>query len=97
VRCSASAEIPSFWVANSQHAMNHTVSGVRVRSNIVPAVGEVRAPQPRHISRPSPSCHAPTSPHAAHTKPSDQFSHSKQSKQSSSVPNHAENSPSDRG
>ena len=30
-------------VANSQHAVNHTVSGVRVRSKIVPAVTELRA------------------------------------------------------
>jgi hypothetical protein len=34
--------MPSFWVANSQRAVNHTVSGVRVRSKIVPAVTEVR-------------------------------------------------------
>jgi len=40
---SASAEIPSFWLANSQHAVNQTVSGVRVLSKIVPAVGELRA------------------------------------------------------
>ena len=49
--------MPSFCVANNQHAMNHTVSGVRVRSKIVPAVGDVRTPQPRHISRLSPSRH----------------------------------------
>jgi hypothetical protein len=30
-------------VANSQQAVNHTVSGVRVRSKIVPAVTDVRA------------------------------------------------------
>jgi hypothetical protein len=29
-------------VANSQHAVNHTVRGVRLRSKIVPAVTEVR-------------------------------------------------------
>ena len=41
-RCRLCAETPSFWVANSQHAVNQTVSGVRVRSKIVPAVTEVR-------------------------------------------------------
>jgi hypothetical protein len=35
--------MPSFCVANSQQAVNHTVSGVRVRSKIVPAVTDVRA------------------------------------------------------
>jgi len=34
-------------VANSQHAVNHTVSGVRVRSETVPAVTEVRQPRRR--------------------------------------------------
>jgi hypothetical protein len=29
--------------------MNHTVSGVRVRSKIVPAVTEVRSPQAEHL------------------------------------------------
>jgi len=43
-----SAEIPSFWLDNSQHAINHTVSGVRVRSKIVPAVTEVRSWHSRH-------------------------------------------------
>jgi hypothetical protein len=47
--------MPSFWVANSQHAVNHTVSGVRVRSKIVPAVTDVRPWQAAHSSRPSPS------------------------------------------
>jgi hypothetical protein len=47
-RFSASAEIPSFWVANSQQAVNHAVSGVRVRSKIVPAVIEVRSWHSRH-------------------------------------------------
>jgi DNA methylase len=42
-------------VANTQHAVNHTVSGVRVRSKIVPAVTEVRPPQSAHMNRPSPS------------------------------------------
>jgi hypothetical protein len=41
-------------VANSQHAVNHTVSGVRVRSKIVPAVTEVRRLQPAHMMGPVP-------------------------------------------
>ncbi len=51
--------MPSFWVANSQHAVNHTVSGVRVRSKIVPAVTDVRKPHSEHISRPSPKRQTP--------------------------------------
>lgn len=39
--------MPSFCVANSQQAMNHTVSGVGVRSKIVPAVTDVAAPARR--------------------------------------------------
>jgi hypothetical protein len=35
-------------VANSQQALNQTVNGVRVRSKIVPAVTDVRAPHPEH-------------------------------------------------
>jgi hypothetical protein len=71
------AETPSFWVANSQHAANQTVSGVRVRSKIVPAVGDVRVPQPRHSNRPSASRHAPACPQSAQTNPSGQRSHSR--------------------
>ncbi|MGB0097919.1 MAG: hypothetical protein WBP81_35945 [Solirubrobacteraceae bacterium] len=41
-------EIPSFWLANSQQAMNQTVSGVRVLSKIVPAVAEVRSWHSEH-------------------------------------------------
>ncbi len=48
----AGAEIPSFGVANSKQAWNQTVSGVRVLSKIVPAVTEVRRPQPPHSIRP---------------------------------------------
>ena len=58
-RLSASAEIPSFWLANSQQVMNHTVSGVRVSSKIVPAVDEVRSWHSRHSWRPSASSQAP--------------------------------------
>jgi hypothetical protein len=54
VRWRLSADTPSFWVANSQHAMNHTVSGVRVRSKIVPAVTDERPPHPAHQTRPQP-------------------------------------------
>ena len=42
--------MPSLAVANSQQAWNHTVSGVRVLSKIVPAVTEVRDPQPPHLT-----------------------------------------------
>jgi hypothetical protein len=42
-------------VANSQQAVNQTVSGVRVLSKIVPAVIEVRRLQVEHMIRPSPS------------------------------------------
>jgi hypothetical protein len=38
-------------LANIQAAVNHTVSGVRVRSKIVPAVVDVRAPHPAHSNR----------------------------------------------
>ncbi len=58
-RCRLRAETPSFWVANSQQALNHTVSGVRVRSKMVPAVVEVRSPHPVHMNRPSPKRHPP--------------------------------------
>jgi hypothetical protein len=51
-RCRCWAEIPSLAVANSQQAWNQTVSGVRVRSKIVPAVTEVRREQPPHSTRP---------------------------------------------
>ncbi len=43
MRLSDRAEIPSFCEANSQQAMNQTVSGVRVLSNTVPAVTDERA------------------------------------------------------
>jgi hypothetical protein len=68
--------IPSFCVANIQHAVNHTVSGVRVRPKIVPAVTEVRRPQLPHSNRPSPS-RQPAQPHAWQAKPSGQRSHSR--------------------
>ena len=44
-----SAEIPSLLAANSQQAVNQTVSGVRVRSKIVPAGTDVRPPHPEHL------------------------------------------------
>ena len=58
-RCRCWAEMPSLAVANSQQAWNHTVSGVRVLSKIVPAVTKVRDPQPPHLTRPSPSRQPP--------------------------------------
>ena len=54
-RCRLSAEMPSLPAANSQQAVNHTVSGVRVRSKMARAVTEVRLPHPGHMKRPSPS------------------------------------------
>ncbi len=48
-RCKLSADMPSLPVANIQHAVNHTVSGVRRRSNSVPAVTDVRAPHAAHL------------------------------------------------
>src|SRR5674476_909849 len=44
--------MPSLAVANDQHAWNHTVNGVRVRSKIVPALiadEPVRPAQPRQV------------------------------------------------
>ena len=72
-----SAEIPSFWEANSQQAVNQTVSGVRVRSRIVPAVGEVRSPQAAHLRRPSAILQPPAWAQPGQTNPSGQRSHSK--------------------
>ena len=69
--------MPSFWVANSQHAVNHTVSGVRVRSKIVPAVTEVRASQPAHLSRASLIRHPPAWPQRSQANPPGQRSHSR--------------------
>jgi hypothetical protein len=76
-RFSDSAEIPSFSEANSQQAANQTVSGVRVRSKIVPAVAEVRAEQAPHSRRPSASRQAPAWPQRGQTNPSGQRSHSR--------------------
>jgi len=36
---------PSLAAANYQHAVNHPVSGVRVQSEIAPAVTELRRPR----------------------------------------------------
>jgi len=72
-----SAEIPSFWEANSQHAVNQTVSGVRVRSNIVPAVGEVRSPQAEHLKRPSAIRQPLAWPQPGQANPCGQRSHSR--------------------
>ncbi len=76
-RCKLSAEIPSLAVANDQQAVNHTVSGVRVLSKIVPAVTEVRCPQAAHMIRRSPVRQPPTPSHLAHSNPCGQRSHSR--------------------
>ena len=44
---------PSFAVANSQAAVNHTVSGVHVLSKIVSEFADVRRPHPPHLMPPS--------------------------------------------
>lgn len=48
LRCRVNTEIPFLAAANSQHAVNHTVDGVRVRSKIVPALTDVRHRQLAH-------------------------------------------------
>jgi hypothetical protein len=77
VRFKLSAEIPSFPVAKCQQAANQTVSGVRVRSKNVPAVTDVRLPQPVHWYLPSPSRHPPGRPQAGQVKPLGHLSHSR--------------------
>ena len=67
-RCRPSAETPPFCAANIQQAVNHTVSGVRLRSNSVPAVTEVRLPQAAHLYRPSATAQPPC-PHFGQAKP----------------------------
>lgn len=75
-RCRLEADTPSLLVANNQQALNHTLSGVRERSNSVPAVTDVREPQPEHMKRPSAS-RQPAEPHAPHTKPFGHRNHSR--------------------
>ncbi len=77
VRCKLNAEMPSLPEANNQQTVNHTVSGVRVRSKIVPAVVEVRTWQPEHSNRPSPSRQPPAWPQSKQTKPPGHRSHSR--------------------
>src|ERR1035437_9714874 len=89
--------MPSLAVANDQHAWNHTVNGVRVRSKIVPAVTDVRCEHAAHSHRPSASRHPSTCPYSSQTNPSGDGSHASESRQSASVPNHDMNSPTDRG
>ena len=69
--------MPSFWVANSQQAVNHTVSGVRVRSKIVPAVTDVHERHAAQRNRPSPSRQPPRPPQSGQTNPPGQRSHSR--------------------
>ena len=77
VRCTVSAETPSLRPANIQQTVNQTVSGVRVLSKIVPAVTEVRASQPVHLSRPSLIRQPPERPQRSQTNPPGQRSHSR--------------------
>ena len=76
-RFKLSAEIPSWPVAKSQQAVNQTVSGVRVRSKIVPAVTEVRLPHLEHMYRPSPSRQPVSRPQPEQAKPAGHRSHSR--------------------
>src|SRR5450755_495619 len=96
-RCRLSAETPSFCAANIQQAVNHTVSGVRLRSNSVPAVTDVRLLQAAHLYRPSATAHPPPCPHFGQTKPPGHRSQSRKSRQSASVANQDWNSPVDLG
>jgi hypothetical protein len=57
--------------------VNQTVSGVRVRSKIVPAVGEVRCPHAEHFERPSAVRQPRACPQLGQTNPSGQRSHSR--------------------
>jgi hypothetical protein len=77
VRFRLSAEIPSLPVAKYQQAENQTVSGVRVRSKIVPAVTDVRLPHSVHMNLPSSSRHPPGCPHAGQMKPEGHLNHSR--------------------
>ena len=72
-----SAEIASFCVANSQQAVKHHVTGISVRSKIVSAVGELRAPQAVRINRPSAVRQRLACSHLGHTntKPPGHRSH----------------------
>jgi hypothetical protein len=72
-----SAETPSFWLANIQQAENQTVRGVRLRSNNVPAVVDVRSPHVAHLKRPSDVAQPPLAPQFGQTKPLGHRSHSK--------------------
>lgn len=83
-------------MANTSTPVNHTVSGVRVRSKIVPGVTAERPPDPAHQNRPSASRQPPRWPQLAHRNPSGHRSHLR-SRQSASVGNHAISSPVEVG
>ena len=61
-RASASGSAPRSRLCPWRTASRHCVSGVRVRSKIVPAVTELRPPHPEHLKRPSPSRQPPSWP-----------------------------------
>lgn len=54
-----SAETPSFWVANIQQVVNQPSAECGSDSKMVPAVSDVRLPQPKYQKRPSPSSSLP--------------------------------------
>lgn len=76
-RCRLNADMPSLPEANNHQASNHTVSGVRRRSNSVPAVTDVRPPQPAHLYPPSATRQPPVWSQRGHKKPSGQRSQSR--------------------
>jgi len=77
-RCRLNADIPSLPDPNSQHASNHTLSGVvggRTTSAPSPTSGSCR--RQAHLYRPSATRRPPWWPPSGHTKPSGQSSQSR--------------------
>jgi hypothetical protein len=68
--------MPCFWLVICHAAANQTVSGVRVRWKIVPAVGEVCRPQLAHSRRPLLSSQPTRPPHTGQDQPPGQRSQS---------------------
>jgi hypothetical protein len=92
-RCRPRAETPFFCEVTNQTAANQVLSGVRVRSKIVPAVTDVRREHALHIHNPAPVRQYSAPPHFGQTNPSGQRSLARYSKQASSVLNHSWNCP----
>ncbi len=80
-------------LAGEDHAAaNHSVSGVRVLSKIVPAVTDVLPEHPAHTQRPRPVRHPRRPPHEKHTMPSGQRNSSRYAAHAASSGNHARKS-----